>query len=66
MSREPVTPDTMEALATRLADVPVSPDKAQSHATVFESLMAVIAELRSLPLKEVEPAVIFAPEEEGR
>jgi len=66
MSREPVTPEMIEAVAAGLADVPASPEKAQSHAAVFESLMTVIAALRSLPLKEVEPAVIFAPEEEGR
>ena len=66
MSRESVTPDTIEAVATGLADVPVSPERARNHAAVFESLMTVIAGLRSLPLKEVEPAVIFAPEEEDR
>jgi hypothetical protein len=64
MAREPVTPETIEAVATRLADVPVSPDKARAYAITVEALTSAIATLRSLPLKEIEPAVIYAPEED--
>jgi hypothetical protein len=63
MPREPVTRTTIQAVAAGLADVPAPPEKAESHAAVFEPLMAMIAGLRSLPLKEMEPAVLYAAEE---
>lgn len=62
--RKPLTPQTIEAMAAQLADLPVAPEKAKAHAEALEPLMEMIACLRSLPLKEVEPAVIFAPEED--
>ena len=37
--------------------------KSQAQAAAFERLMTMIAELRSLPLKEVEPAVLYSAEE---
>ena len=64
MARETVTPEMIEAVARRLADVPMTPDKARAYAATVQALMTSIATLRSLPLKEVEPAVVYAPEED--
>ncbi len=63
MPREPVTRATIQAVAAGLADVPAPPEKAESQAAAFERLMTMIVELRSLPLKEVEPAVLYSAEE---
>jgi len=66
MSRQPITPELLRAIGAQLADVPLSAEKAQAQAAVFETLMATIAELRSLPIKDIEPAAVYVPEEERR
>ena len=62
--RKPVTPETLQRVGDELAGAPVSREQATAQAAAFEPLMAAIARLRSLPLKEVEPAFLYAPEEE--
>ena len=62
-NRKPLTPSTVEGMATELAGLPVSPDRAKLHAEVLEGLVGEIARLRELPLKDVEPAFIFRPVE---
>ena len=63
-SRKPVTSQTIRGMAAQLAGAPVTPVRAKDHAAAFEPLMAAIAGLRSLPLKDSEPAVVFAPEDD--
>lgn len=63
MARKPITSDLLQAMASQLNDVPASVEKAKAHAAAFDGLMTMIAELRTLPLKNIEPAVIYAPEE---
>ena len=63
MSRQPITSDLLQAMGSQLNGVPTSAEKAEVQAAALEGLMAVIAELRGLPLKDTEPAVIYAPEE---
>ena len=66
MSRKPITSDLLQAMGSQLNDVPVSAENAKVQAAALEGLMTVIAELRRLPLKDTEPAVIYAPEEGPR
>ena len=66
MSRKPITSDLLQAMGSQLNDVPVSAEKAKVQAAALEGPMTVIAELRRLPLKDTEPAVIYAPEEGPR
>lgn len=65
-SRKPITPQTLQSVAAELAGQPVSDEKAAMHAEIFENIMQMIASLRDLPIKDVEPAVIFRPVERGR
>ena len=61
MARQSITSELIQGMASQLHDVPASAEKAQAHAAAFDGLMAMIGGLRTLPLKEVEPAVVFAP-----
>ena len=61
--REPITPATVAAVAAQNAGHPLDPDRAAAYAAALEPLLEQIAGLRRLPLKEVEPAVVFAPVE---
>ena len=64
-ARNPVTPNTLKSVAAELAGQPISAEKAAAHAEMFENIMQMIASLRELPIKDVEPAVIFRPVERG-
>ena len=64
-TRSPITPKTLQSVATELAGHSISAEKAAAHAEIFENIMQMIASLRDLPLKNVEPAVIFRPVERG-
>ncbi|PPR26867.1 MAG: hypothetical protein CFH38_00425 [Alphaproteobacteria bacterium MarineAlpha10_Bin1] len=62
-TRSPITPQTLQSVAAELAGQPVSDEKAAAHAEIFENIMQMIESLRELPIKDVEPAVIFRPVE---
>ena len=64
-TRSPITPQTLQSVAAELAGQPVSDEKAAAHAEIFENIMQMIESLRELPIKDVEPAVIFHPVERG-
>ncbi len=63
-SRKPVTAETIEAVASQFAGAPVDADRAKAHAEAWEPLLNMIATLRSLPIKDVEPPLLFSPEED--
>lgn len=60
-----LTARDIETLA-RLADLRISPPTAGEHAASFAPLLQMIASLRRLPLKELEPPLVYRPEEEDR
>lgn len=62
-TRSPITPKTLQSVAAELAGQPISAEKAAAHAEMFENIMQMIESLRDLPIKDVEPAVIFRPVE---
>ena len=62
-ARSPLTPQTLQSVASELAGQPISSEKAAAHAEIFENIMRMIESLRGLPIKNVEPAVIFRPVE---
>ncbi len=64
-ARSPITPKTLQSVAAELAGQPVSAEKAAAHAEIFENIMQMIESLRGLPIKDIEPAVIFRPVERG-
>jgi len=59
-----ITSSTLENFASQIAGLPITPDVAKGHAEALEPIMEAIATLRDLPLKKIEPALIFASEEE--
>ncbi len=63
-SRIPVSPETVEGMAREIAGLPLSSAAAKEHAASFEPVMQMIESLRDLPLKEIEPALVFRPKEE--
>lgn len=65
-TRKPVTAETIRGVAEQLAGSPLTPDQAKAQAEAWEPLMAMIATLRDLPLKDIEPPIYFAPVEDER
>ncbi len=59
--RAAITAQTLAGIGAEVADMPISEDKANALAPAYESLLVEIAKLRSLSLKEVEPAMVFYP-----
>jgi len=62
-SRRPLTPQTVEAIAAQLADFPLNPAVVEQYAASLEPLIQMIESLRNLPLKEIEPVLVFYPKE---
>ena len=63
-SRKPVTAQTIEGVATEMAGAPVDAARAQAHAEAWEPLLAMIATLRELPIKDIGPPLLYSPEED--
>lgn len=59
--REAVTAATVAAVARQYAGHPLDEARAEAYAAAYEPLLEQIAALRSLPLKDIEPAVVFRP-----
>tara|TARA_R110002096_G_scaffold5175_3_gene24192 strand:- start:4748 stop:4960 length:213 start_codon:yes stop_codon:yes gene_type:complete len=59
--REPVTATTVAAVAAQNAGHPLAADRAARYAQSLEPILQMVAGLRGLPLKDVEPAVVFRP-----
>ena len=62
-SRKPVDPKTLSAVASEIADLRISAETAKRHAEILEPILQGIEGLRRLPLKNVEPALVFHPVE---
>ncbi|MBT3169878.1 MAG: hypothetical protein HOM52_14160 [Rhodospirillaceae bacterium] len=62
-ARSPIKAETLKSVSAELAGQPISSEKAAAHAEIFENIMQMIETLRELPIKDVEPAVIFRPVE---
>lgn len=60
-TRKPVTATTVAAVAAENAGHPLAADRAARYAQTLEPIVNMIASLRELPLKDVEPACVFRP-----
>lgn len=60
--RDEIDAQTIAAVAARNAGHPLSDARAASYAPVAESVLSMMDRLRALPLKNVEPSLIFRPE----
>lgn len=61
--RRPIKADTIAAVAAENAGHPLDKARAAAYAEAFEPILQQLEALRRLPLKDVEPAVIFQPVE---
>lgn len=59
--RKPVTAGTIGAVAAEMAGHPLDDARAEAYAAAYEPILQAIAGLRTLPMKDVEPAVVFKP-----
>ncbi len=64
--RKPVTAETVAAFAAENAGQVEEPQRAADYAEALEPILQAMDALRKLPLKEVEPAVVFKPVEVRR
>jgi hypothetical protein len=64
--RTPITPATVAAVAAENAGHPLGPERATAYASALEPVLRQMQVLRALPLKDVEPAVVFRPVERQR
>jgi len=60
-ARDELKVETLRALAAEIAGETYGPDQIATHQTVMTGVLDAIDKLRALPLKEVEPAVVFQP-----
>ena len=60
-ARTSITPTTLQGVASEVAPMPLSKERIAAHAATYEALLAEIAKLRTLPLKDIEPATTFSP-----
>ncbi len=61
--REPVTTATVAAVAAQNAGHPLDAEQAARIAEALEPILQMIASLRELPLKDIEPAAVFRPQQ---
>ena len=62
MDSHAVSTEMVQAVASQLAGLDLSPEAVREHAASLEILVRQIALLRSLPIKEVSPPLIYVPE----
>ena len=65
-NRKPITPATVAAVAAENAGHPLAADRAAAYAEALEPILQQIETLRRLPLKDLEPAMIFRPDESAK
>ena len=62
--RKLASKQTIKSISDEIADLPVSPEAIHEHLAVLNALLEGIDQLRALPIKEIEPAIVFAPIED--
>ena len=60
-NRKPIRRETIAAVASEFAGQPVEPGRAEAYLAYMGPIYALFDGLRSVPLKQVEPAVVFKP-----
>ena len=61
--RKPITEKTLMQVASENSGHPIDAERAAAYAEVFEPILQLLEGLRALPLKDIEPATVFRPEE---
>ena len=61
--RKAISAETLMRVARENAGHPIDEARAGAYAEAFEPILQLLDDLRALPLKNMEPAAIFKPEE---
>lgn len=64
--RRTIVAETLSAVAAENAGHPIDDGRAADYAGVLEPILKMLDSLRALPLKDVEPALVFRPEASDR
>jgi hypothetical protein len=59
--RESIRADTIQAVAAEYAGQPIDAERAEIYRAYLEPICEMYSNLRKLPLKDIEPGVIFRP-----
>ncbi len=59
--RESIRADTIQAVAAEYAGQPIDKERAEAYRAYLEPICELFSSLRKLPLKDIEPGVIFRP-----
>ena len=59
--RNHIQVQTMQAVAAEYAGQPIDEQRAKSYLHYLEPICEMLSGLRELPLKDIEPAIIFRP-----
>tara|TARA_Y100001970_G_C14256363_1_gene875779 strand:- start:7308 stop:7529 length:222 start_codon:yes stop_codon:yes gene_type:complete len=59
--RDDISDKAISVIASQIANIKIKENELTVRAEVMENLTESIAALRNLPLKDVEPAIIFRP-----
>ncbi len=62
-NRHPLTRKAVLAVSAELAGNPLDCERADAAARAMEPIMKLIDGLRTVPLKETEPATVFRPQQ---
>ena len=62
----PLTGKLLADLAAQLDRTPISAERGEILAAAYRPILDMIMELRKVPLKDVEPAMVYAPLEKPR
>ncbi|MBR72666.1 MAG: hypothetical protein CMM30_06980 [Rhodospirillaceae bacterium] len=60
-SRKIISKETITGIADELADFSLNRDEIDSRSAVMEGILENITSLRDLPLKDIEPALLYKP-----
>ncbi|MGR8950593.1 MAG: hypothetical protein ACU84Q_21330 [Gammaproteobacteria bacterium] len=52
---------TISGVASRNAGHPLENERAERYTETMETLLQMMDSLRALPLKDIEPAIVFSP-----
>ena len=59
--RKALTARTIAAVASEIAGHPLDDERAAAYAMAYEPILQAMEALRAMPLKNVEPAILFRP-----
>ena len=60
-SRKIISKEKITGIADELADFSLNRDEIDSRSAVMEGILENITSLRDLPLKDIEPALLYKP-----